>query len=113
MKLDDLTIGEARELAGLFSQTATFKTHSFMLGKIVFVQTVTHYFSGRLSAITDTDIVLDDAAWIADTGQFSDAMKAINVLKEVEPLPGPYCVCRGAIVGFCEPLWDELPRSKK
>jgi hypothetical protein len=113
MKMDDLTIGEVKELTRMFSAQKGQESHSFRLGKIVFIQTVTHYFSGRLMAVTDSDVVLEDAAWIADTGMFSDAMKAIDALIEVEPFPGSYVVCRGAIVGFCEPAWDVLPRSKK
>jgi hypothetical protein len=68
MKIDDLTIGEAKKLVSIFSNNETTKTHSLKIGEIYLVQTVTNYYSGRLLSVTDTDIVLGDAAWIADTG---------------------------------------------
>ena len=54
---------------------------------------------------------LDDAAWIADTGRFSDALKNGN-LNEVEPYPGSCFVSAGAVVDVSE--WaHELPRTRK
>ncbi|CAK0747926.1 hypothetical protein CCP3SC15_1500015 [Gammaproteobacteria bacterium] len=55
--------------------------------------------------------VLEDAAWIADTGRFADCL-ANGSLSEVEPFVGPVIICRGAIVDATE--WThELPRSQK
>jgi hypothetical protein len=55
---------------------------------------------------------LKDAAWISDTGRFSDALKNAE-FSEVEPFPdGQVIVGRGAIVDACE--WKgSLPRKKK
>jgi hypothetical protein len=116
MDINEMTIRQAKELANLFSGNSgnkETKSHSFEVGKNYFIQTVTHYFSGRLVAVTDTDLVLEDAAWIADTGRFSDAMQAREKLSEVEPLPGRYVVCRGGLIGYCIPEWSELPREQK
>ena len=82
-----------------------------MMGKTVFIRTVTMYHTGRVVDMDDKFIVLEDAAWIADTGRFSDALKSGN-LSEVEPVDGLVRVSLGAIVDVFE--WShELPREKK
>ena len=84
-------------------------------GKNVLVRTVTNYYTGCL-VLPDSDqpqtwLELRDAAWIADTGRFSDALKT-GKLEEVEPYPGTCYVAAGAVVDVCE--WPhELPRSQK
>ena len=84
--------------------------HSFVIGQAVFIRTVTHYYTGCVASVTDSDVGLDNAAWIADTGRFADAFK--SGFNEVEPYPVRVYVCRGAIVDFCE--WSlELPRKQK
>ena len=83
--------------------------HSFELGKCYFVRTVTYHYTGRLVSVTESDLVLDEAAWIADSGRFSNAI-ATGSLSEVEPYPGKVILSRGAIVDACE--WNHmLPRT--
>ncbi len=84
-------------------------------GKHVLVRTITHYYTGTLAGQIDGPHMswfeLDDAAWIADTGRFSEAL-AEGTLAEVEPYPGTCFVNAGTVVDVCE--WPhELPRSKK
>jgi hypothetical protein len=82
-----------------------------LTGENVFVRTVTHYYTGKLVTISEGFLQLDDAAWIADTGRFSEALKN-GKLNEVEPYPGTCFVSAGAIVDLCH--WThELPRSVK
>ena len=82
-----------------------------LLGKSVFVRAVTHYYTGRLVALSEEALVLDDAAWIADTGRFSAAI-GTGALNEVEPFPGRVYVARAALVDMCE--WTHpLPRETK
>lgn len=52
----------------------------------MFVRTVTHYYTGRVVGVSDKAILLEDAAWIADTGRFADALRT-GILSEVEPYP--------------------------
>ena len=73
-------------------------------GKKVFIRTVTSYYTGKVKAITKDYILLDTAAWIADTGRFSDAMK-MGLFSEVEPYAQPVYVMRGAIVDVCVVTW--------
>ena len=85
--------------------------HSFEVGKAYFIRSVTMYYTGRITRITDTDIILDDAAWIADTGRFATALKT-GVFNEVEPFVDPVIVQRGSIVDAT--AWSHLlPREQK
>lgn len=79
------------------------------IGSNVFVRTVTSYFTGRLVGVRDGFLVLGEAAWVADTGRFSAALKA-GTLAEVEPYPDEVLVALTAVVDVC--LWPHaLPRS--
>ncbi len=63
----------------------------------VLIRTVTHYHVGRIVSIDDRWIVLDSAAWVADTGRFSTAL-ATGTLGEVEPFAGPVWVAVGSVI---------------
>lgn len=68
------------------------------IGKIYLIRTVTMIDTGRLVAVTPHELVLEDAAWIADTGRFADALQSAS-FNEVEPFPaGRVIVGRGAII---------------
>lgn len=82
-----------------------------LIGGNVFVRTVTHHYTGRLAAIADGFLHLEDAAWIADDGRFATALKT-GTLNEVEPYPGDCYVTVGSVVDLCE--WQhDLPRTQK
>ncbi len=84
----------------------------YELGQQYFIRTVTFYHTGKLVAATDKELVLENAAWIADTGRFADALKS-GKLNEVEPFPdGRVIVGRGAVIDAA--VWPhELPRTQK
>ena len=85
--------------------------HSFEVGKSYLIRTVTMYYTGRLARITETDLLLEDAAWIGDTGRFHTALKT-GSLNEVEPFTNPVVVPRGCIVDAT--AWNHpLPREQK
>lgn len=87
----------------------TVSVNPLAVGNNVFVRTVTHYYTGRIVELTATEIVLEDAAWIADTGRFSEALST-GQLNEVEPFPLLVAVGRGALVDIT--VWPhELPRK--
>jgi hypothetical protein len=70
----------------------------WQIGKIYLIRTVTMAQTGRLVAVTPQELVLEDAAWIADTGRFSDALASAN-FNEVEPFPdGPVIIGRGGLI---------------
>ena len=83
----------------------------YRIGDKVFIRTVTYHYTGRIAAIYAGEIVLDDAAWIADSGRFGTAL-ATGELSEVEPYPGSVTLSRGAIVDV-SPWAHPLPRVAK
>ena len=70
----------------------------WQIGKVYLIRTVTMIDTGILVKVTDKELVLENAAWIADTGRFHEALKKA-VFNEVEPFPdGQVIVGRGAII---------------
>jgi hypothetical protein len=87
------------------------KNHSFEVGKAYLIRTVTMYYTGRLAEVTETDLLLEDAAWIADTGRFHNVLET-GSFNEVEPFVSPVIVSRGCIVDAT--VWRHpLPREQK
>ena len=83
----------------------------YLIGKNVFIRTVTHYYTGKLEKIEDGFATLSTAAWVADTGRFADALKN-GTLSEVEPFPGPVSVGLGAVIDASE--WTHpLPTEQR
>jgi hypothetical protein len=69
----------------------------YHIGKTYFIRTVTHHYTGVLVKVFKNELVLKDAAWIADDGRFADAVKD-GTFSEVEPFPdGEVVIGRGAI----------------
>lgn len=86
----------------------------YRIGKMYFIRTVTMNVCGRLKSVCEKELVLEDAAWVPDSGRFADALTDPDVLAEVEPFPdGQVIVGRGAIVDACIPTWKHLPRTQK
>ena len=84
---------------------------SIEIGKSYLIRTVTMMYTGRVIAITHTDFLLEDAAWIGDSGRYSNALKT-GELNEVEPYPDTVSVSRAAYVDAA--LWKhDLPREVK
>lgn len=91
-------------------KTKSSAEHPFEIGKPYLIRTVTNYLTGKVVGVTQTEIVLTDAAWIADTGRFSDALKK-SAFNEVEPFPdGEVIVGRGALIDACR--ITKLPREQ-
>jgi hypothetical protein len=81
------------------------------IGKVYLIRTVTMVDTGRLVAVNEHELVLEDAAWIADTGRFADALKSAE-FNEVEPFPdGQVIIGRGAIIDAVK--ISESPRTQK
>lgn len=68
------------------------------IGQAYLIRTVTMTNTGILKAVYDKELVLSDAAWIADTGRFSNALKTCE-FEEVEPFNAEEVIIgRGAII---------------
>lgn len=80
----------AKELFEMISLTtskpAGMKPHPWEIGKNYFLRTVTHHFTGHLVEVYDAEIVLTQAAWIADDGRFTAAVGK-GEFSEVEVFP--------------------------
>jgi hypothetical protein len=66
-------------------------------GEKVLIRTVTNYFTGEVVVSNFTEIVLKHAAWIPDTGRFSECLQN-GTPSDIEPYPDPVHVAVGAIV---------------
>jgi len=119
MNIDDLTIKQARDIARMFcdsgDNTPTLPQNAntdIPVGKNVLIRGVTLYYVGHCVRVTEQEIVLSDASWVAHTGRFNEALTT-GVLSEVEPFPhGNVVVGRGAVMDVS--AWPhDLPRTVK
>jgi hypothetical protein len=93
-------------MANLFSSaTDTFSIDN-LVGRKVFIRTVTHYFIGELVGMDQQCFYLRSAAWVAETARWSDTVSK-GTLNEVEPYPEDLTVCvsRAAFIDIFE--WDQ------
>ena len=112
MNIDTMTISEARAIAALFQGQVAPVSHPWEVGKNYFIRTVTHHLTGKLVQVFPTELVLMDAAWIADDGKFSEAIKT-ETFSEVEPFPDDrqVIVGRASLIDATE--IEKLPRHTK
>lgn len=111
MSIEDLTLRQIREAAALVGGHPTHDASAWEVGKIYLIRTVTMIDTGKLVAVTPQELVLEDAAWIADTGRFAQAVEAAE-FGEVEPFPpGRVIIGRGSIIDAV--VIKKSPRSQK
>lgn len=113
MKLDDLTIGEAKQLAGMLGGKAGNNHHPYQIGTAYLIRTVTMIYTGRLVAVYDQELLLEEVAWIAETDRWADTCRDGKV-KEVEPYVkgDKVIISRGGILDVSE--WHKsLPSEQK
>jgi hypothetical protein len=114
MNIDDLTIAQVKEIGKLLNlqwNGIEPQGHPYEIGECYLIRTVTMIDTGRIVAVTSQEIVVEDAAWIADTGRFADALKSAE-FDEVEPFPnGQVIISRGAIIDACQ--IPHAPRKQK
>ena len=112
INIDDLTLGQIRQLKTLLGGEECGAVHPYEIGEGYFIRTVTHHLTGRLVKVTQQELVIEHAAWIADDGRFMQALETGD-FKEVEPYPdGPVIIGRGSIVD-ARKVQFKLPRSQK
>jgi len=111
MNIEDLTLAQLKEIQNTVGQSRQTK-NPYEIGKNYFIQTVTHYYTGKLIEVLPQELVLEEASWIADTGRFSDFIKD-GKFNEAEPYPsGRLIVGRGSLVQAFQ--WSHvLPRVQK
>ena len=117
--IDELTIGEAKQLAALFNNSTalqaiqTNSSEPYRVGENYFIRTVTYHYTGQLVAVHPGELVLAKVCWIADDGRFADALKN-GEFNEVEPFPDRALVIigRGSFVDAVI-FTAKLPSSQK
>jgi hypothetical protein len=84
----------------------------FQIGQCYLIQLVTTYWSGRVIAGDDKWLLLEDAAWVAETGRYTQAL-ASGSFSEVEIVPSGVAkiIARHAICD-ATPI-ATLPREQK
>ena len=92
---------------------ANKKDGPWQIGANYFIRTVTHHYTGKLTAVYPGELVLLDAAWIADDGRFMQAV-AKGEFNEVEPFPdgAEVVIGRGSILDAMV-IPFQLPRVQK
>jgi hypothetical protein len=83
----------------------------FTIGETIYIRTITYHHTGRVIAETPLFVILEDAAWIAESARWADAIKT-GALNEVEPVDVPVRVAKAAIVDIT-PWLHPLPRTQK
>ena len=113
MNINDLTIGQAKELSALFGVAPSSPQHFFEIGKNYIVRTVTMIYTGKLVSVGPNELVLVDAAWIPETDRFMQFV-ATGAVKECEPYKEGQRVIigRGGLMDACV-LDAPLPRTQK
>ena len=106
--LDSITLGELKAFSSLLNPKIELP---FIIGKSYLIRTVTHIQIGTVEDIKGNFLIMNNGAWIADTGRFHDCLMN-GALGEVEPFPGRFGVNVEPIIDFCE--WThKLPRAQK
>jgi len=110
MNIDELTIADVKQIVAMIG-SGGMADHPYVIGANYLIRTVTMIDTGRVVRVTTHEIILKDAAWIADTGRFAQAVATSN-FDEVEPFPnGEVIVGRGAVIDACQIA--VLPRVQK
>ena len=100
------------ELKEIFAQNSAAQDGvPFKVGENYLIRTVTMIQTGKVAAITGGFLVLEQAAWIANTARFYDTLKSGD-LDEVEPFPDGCFVAIASIVDAA-PWKHALPTEQK
>lgn len=109
-ELEELETMETKLKTKKESVSLIGKECPFLIGSCYLIRTVTCYSTGRIKAIVGQFLVLEDAAWVADTGSFRDAIMK-GIVSEVEPVEDMYVNINSIVDAF--PWKHELLRTQK
>ena len=100
--------------AGALEKVQTEKPEvcPFRVGESWFIRCVTYHCTGRVKAIVGRFLVLEEAAWIAESGRFSNAIQeGVKILSEVEPVDRMVVNLHAIVDAF--PWNHPLPREQQ
>lgn len=98
MNLNELTLGQIKEIGSLLGKTTAIEDCPFEVGENYLIRTVTFTLTGKIKSKTNAFLVLQDADWIADTGRFSTSLENQDNFSEIEPFKNDAIVSKGSIV---------------
>lgn len=85
--------------------------HPYRIGAWYAIRTLTMIQTGKLEAVYQQELVFSNAAWIADTGRWTQFCQNANNASEVEPFANPVIVQRSNIIDVTE-ISEFLPVQK-
>jgi len=92
-------------------ENKNMENYPFEIGQSYFIRTATYHCTGKVKAIKSHFLVLEDGAWIADSGRFNEAINN-GSLSEVEPVNVEMGVNIDSIIDYF--VWNHpLPREVK
>ena len=115
MNIDELTFGQIKEIKNMFGGNCKSSKDTncvWEVGKQYAIRTVTMIQTGRLKRVTEHELLLSDAAWIADTGRWNAFLKGDIEASEVEPFVEDAIIGRGALIDATK-INFKLPRKVK
>lgn len=103
ININELTLGQIKEIQSIGVTSIPTDDHPWNIGKNYFIRTVTFHLTGTLMQVGSQELVLQNAAWIADSGRFTQAVEK-SEFSEVEVFPkgSRVIVGRGSIVDAVE-----------
>ena len=111
MKMNIEQIIKILELTKGSQESESSSVYPWEIGEKYFIRTVTMHLVGKLIAVTDKELVLENASWIADSGRFHDALKS-GKFDEVEPFINDVIVNQTSVIDAT--IFDhELPQCQK
>ena len=115
INIDDLTLGEIKQLSSFLNGKTSSKEHPFEIGKAYFIRTVTMTLVGKLEKVFDNELILSEASWVADSGRFNECLKyglEKSTSSEVEPFCDEVIIGRNSIID-CTTWSHKLPKEVK
>ncbi len=114
---DKLTVAEVKQLAAMAANflggaPSEASGSAYKVGEMRMFRTVTYIITGRIVSIHKDGIIVTDAAWIADTGRYANAILS-GEFNEVEPYPDGMHVIVNHAAMIDAPLLAKLPRVQK
>lgn len=76
-------------------------------GDSVIIRAVMYHYIGRVESITDDEVHLSTASWLAESARWSETLKT-GAVHELEPFPDGVVIARQAIMDYA-PWAHELP----
>jgi hypothetical protein len=95
--LDDMKLKDLIVLVNALGGSNKPEVSLWKVGEAYFIRTVTMHIIGILEVVNDTELLLKNASWIADSGRFNNALQT-GELNEVEPFVNEVIVNRATII---------------